>query len=75
MSNTLQLVWTSRRQERNGEEATQQKFVLFIHDHVALTSSQSARFFGRAIDCYDEALKKFPTSFDLAYNKSVHPSV
>ena len=30
---------------------------------------QSTRFFVRAIDCYDEALKKFPTSFDLAYNK------
>ncbi|RKF80930.1 hypothetical protein GcM1_188017 [Golovinomyces cichoracearum] len=27
------------------------------------------RFFNRAIDCYDEALRKFPGSFDLAYNK------
>ncbi|PMD34398.1 hypothetical protein L207DRAFT_534731 [Hyaloscypha variabilis F] len=30
----------------------------------------STRFFVRAIDCYDEALKKFPHSFDLAYNKA-----
>jgi hypothetical protein len=32
---------------------------------------QSTRFFLRAIDCYDEALKKFPSSFDLAYNQWV----
>lgn len=31
---------------------------------------KSTRFFIRAIDCYDEALKKFPSSFDLAYNKA-----
>ena len=33
--------------------------------------SQALRFFQRAIDCYDDALKKFPESFDLAYNKLV----
>ncbi|CAG8949410.1 hypothetical protein HYFRA_00005039 [Hymenoscyphus fraxineus] len=33
-------------------------------------AAKSARFFVRAIECYDEALKKFPTSFDLAYNKA-----
>jgi hypothetical protein len=27
----------------------------------------------RAIDTYDEALKKFPSSFDLAYNKYARP--
>lgn len=31
---------------------------------------KSMRFFNRAIDCYDEALRKFPGSFDLAYNKA-----
>ncbi|KAH7360415.1 hypothetical protein BKA65DRAFT_184467 [Rhexocercosporidium sp. MPI-PUGE-AT-0058] len=33
-------------------------------------AAKSTRFFIRAIDCYDEALKKFPKSFDLAYNKA-----
>ncbi|KAL5327071.1 hypothetical protein ACEPPN_004762 [Leptodophora sp. 'Broadleaf-Isolate-01'] len=33
-------------------------------------AAKSTRFFIRAIDCYDEALKKFPNSFDLAYNKA-----
>ncbi|KAH7409413.1 hypothetical protein BKA64DRAFT_664886 [Cadophora sp. MPI-SDFR-AT-0126] len=33
-------------------------------------AAKSTRFFVRAIDCYDEALKKFPDSFDLAYNKA-----
>ncbi|KAG0646803.1 hypothetical protein D0Z07_6460 [Hyphodiscus hymeniophilus] len=31
---------------------------------------KSTRFFVRAMDCYGEALKKFPTSFDLAHNKA-----
>ncbi|KUJ21453.1 uncharacterized protein LY89DRAFT_577669 [Mollisia scopiformis] len=29
---------------------------------------KSTRFFVRALDCYEEGLKKFPDSFDLAYN-------
>ncbi|PVH88923.1 hypothetical protein DL98DRAFT_159187 [Cadophora sp. DSE1049] len=33
-------------------------------------AAKSTRFFVRAIDCYDDALKKFPNSFDLAYNKA-----
>ncbi|CAL3964998.1 unnamed protein product [Diplocarpon coronariae] len=33
-------------------------------------AEKSTRFFVRAIECYDEALKKFPRSFDLAYNKA-----
>ncbi|TVY67512.1 UPF0656 protein [Lachnellula suecica] len=33
-------------------------------------SAKSTRFFVRAIECYDQALKMFPTSFDLAYNKA-----
>ncbi|PMD13400.1 hypothetical protein NA56DRAFT_712151 [Hyaloscypha hepaticicola] len=33
-------------------------------------AAKSTRFFVRAIDCYEEALKKFPYSFDLAYNKA-----
>ncbi|RDW83437.1 hypothetical protein BP5796_04928 [Coleophoma crateriformis] len=33
-------------------------------------ATKSLRFFIRAIDTYDEALKKFPSSFDLAYNKA-----
>jgi hypothetical protein len=67
----IQLVSTSRKQERNGEVATQSKFGLRILSHVThvLMLFQSMRFFVRAIDCYDEALKKFPASFDLAYNK------
>ncbi|KAG9241138.1 hypothetical protein BJ878DRAFT_522311 [Calycina marina] len=31
---------------------------------------KSLRAFHRAIECYEEGLKKFPRSFDLAYNKS-----
>ncbi|QSZ35581.1 hypothetical protein DSL72_008451 [Monilinia vaccinii-corymbosi] len=31
---------------------------------------KSTRFFMRAVDSYEEALKKFPNSFDLAYNKA-----
>ncbi|KAF7881099.1 uncharacterized protein EAF02_006990 [Botrytis sinoallii] len=31
---------------------------------------KSTRFFVRAIDNYEEALKKFPNSFDLAYNRA-----
>ncbi|KAJ8065359.1 hypothetical protein OCU04_006047 [Sclerotinia nivalis] len=33
-------------------------------------AAKSARFFVRAIDNYEEALKKFPNSFDLAYNRA-----
>ncbi|KAL2074641.1 hypothetical protein VTL71DRAFT_8419 [Oculimacula yallundae] len=33
-------------------------------------AAKSTRFFVRAIDCYDEGLRKFPNSFDLAYNKA-----
>jgi hypothetical protein len=30
---------------------------------------KSMRFFMRAIEMYDNGLKRYPTSFDLAYNK------
>ncbi|KAG4030434.1 hypothetical protein MFRU_012g01680 [Monilinia fructicola] len=33
-------------------------------------AAKSTRFFIRAVDNYEEALKKFPSSFDLAYNKA-----
>ncbi|KAF4636004.1 hypothetical protein G7Y89_g2094 [Cudoniella acicularis] len=33
-------------------------------------AAKSTRFFVRAIECYDEGLRKFPMSFDLAYNKA-----
>ncbi|KIX02739.1 uncharacterized protein Z518_08681 [Rhinocladiella mackenziei CBS 650.93] len=40
---------------------------------------KSMRFFSRAIEVYDQGLTKFPSSLDLAYNKSVsgvhHPSL
>lgn len=32
-------------------------------------AAKATRFFNRAIDMYNEGLKRFPTSFDLAYNK------
>ena len=32
---------------------------------------KSMRFFMRAIEFYDNGLTKYPTSFDLAYNKYV----
>ena len=35
---------------------------------------KSMRFFTRAIEVYDEGLRKFPDSLDLAYNKSVSQS-
>jgi len=34
-------------------------------------AAKAARFFNRAIDTYNEGLKRYPKSFDLAYNKSV----
>jgi len=34
-------------------------------------AAKSARFFVRAVQNYDAGLAKFPTSFDLAYNKYV----
>ncbi|KAF2641705.1 hypothetical protein P280DRAFT_448872 [Massarina eburnea CBS 473.64] len=33
--------------------------------------AKATRFFKRAIEVYDEGLKRFPGSFDLAYNKAV----
>lgn len=32
-------------------------------------AAKSMRFFQRAIDVYDQGLRKFPQSIDLAYNK------
>jgi hypothetical protein len=32
-------------------------------------AAKATRFFNRAIDVYSEGLKRFPGSFDLAYNK------
>ena len=32
-------------------------------------AAKAARFFNRAIDAYNEGLKRHPRSFDLAYNK------
>lgn len=34
-------------------------------------AAKSMRFFMRAINTYDEGLKKHPAAFDLAYNKYV----
>jgi hypothetical protein len=33
--------------------------------------TKAVRFFQRAIDSYEEGLKAYPKSFDLAYNKWV----
>ncbi|OAL05813.1 hypothetical protein IQ06DRAFT_211814 [Phaeosphaeriaceae sp. SRC1lsM3a] len=33
-------------------------------------AAKATRFFNRAIDTYNEGLKRYPTSFDLAYNKT-----
>ncbi|KAJ8117986.1 hypothetical protein OPT61_g942 [Boeremia exigua] len=33
-------------------------------------AAKATRFFNRAIDTYNEGLKKYPRSFDLAYNKA-----
>lgn len=41
-------------------------FGLVIAKHCTV---QSTRFFLKAIECYSEALTKFPDSFDLAYNR------
>lgn len=35
---------------------------------------KSMRFFSRAVDVYDQGLRKYPASLDLAYNKSVAQS-
>jgi ABC-type glycerol-3-phosphate transport system substrate-binding protein len=32
-------------------------------------TAKAVRFFNRAIDAYNEGLKRHPQSFDLAYNK------
>jgi hypothetical protein len=34
-------------------------------------AAKATRFFNRAIDTYNEGLRRYPRSFDLAYNKSV----
>jgi len=34
-------------------------------------AAKSARFFIKSVQNYDDGLTKFPTSFDLAYNKYV----
>lgn len=44
-------------------------FLLYYKFHI-FNIWQSTRFFTRALECYDEALGKFPSSFDLAYNKA-----
>jgi len=38
-------------------------------------AAKSMRFFQRAIEAYDQGLKAFPSSLDLAYNKLVLSSV
>lgn len=38
--------------------------------HRAGDAIKSLRFFERAINTYEEGLRKFPSSFDLAYNKA-----
>lgn len=37
-------------------------------------AAKATRFFQRAIDMYREGLKRYPESFDLAYNKQVSQS-
>jgi hypothetical protein len=32
-------------------------------------AAKATRFFNRALEMYAEGLKRYPTSFDLAYNK------
>jgi hypothetical protein len=34
-------------------------------------AAKSMRFFVRAVEMYDQGLQRYPTSLDLAYNKSV----
>lgn len=34
-------------------------------------AAKSMRFFSKALEMYEEGLRKFPTSLDLAYNKLV----
>ena len=34
-------------------------------------AAKAVRFFNRAIDTYNDGLKRYPQSFDLAYNKCV----
>lgn len=38
-------------------------------------ATKSMRFFAKALDTYDEGLRKFPTSLDLAYNKLVSSDI
>jgi len=46
------------------------KVKIYIHvTQPMLMLSKSTRFFVKAITTYEEALAKFPASFDLAYNK------
>lgn len=47
--------------------------ILFSPYNPTLTdhNTKSTRFFIRAVNNYEEGLGKFPSSFDLAYNKYV----
>lgn len=60
------------------EPQTENDFLEAADDHEqaagkwrAGDAAKATRFFKRAIDTYNEGLRKHPQSFDLAYNKSV----
>ena len=60
------------------EPQTENDFLEAADDHEqaagkwrAGDAAKATRFFKRAIDTYNEGLRKHPQSFDLAYNKLV----
>ncbi|KAF2815217.1 uncharacterized protein BDZ99DRAFT_459144, partial [Mytilinidion resinicola] len=65
----------NKRQQKTPE--TEYYFLEAANEHEhsggkwrAGDAEKALRFFRKAIDAYDEGLKRFPTSFDLAYNKA-----
>ncbi|KAF1958855.1 hypothetical protein CC80DRAFT_490637 [Byssothecium circinans] len=66
-----------KRKEVKKAPQTENEFLEAADDHEqaagkwrAGDAAKSLRFFNRAIDAYNEGLKKFPNSFDLSYNKA-----
>ncbi|KAK8161059.1 hypothetical protein BKA80DRAFT_311230 [Phyllosticta citrichinensis] len=69
---------TAGKKKQPPEPETEDDFLDAADEHEkaagkwrAGDAAKSARFFQRAIDAYAAGLAKYPTSFDLAYNKAL----
>ncbi|KAH7078292.1 hypothetical protein FB567DRAFT_132036 [Paraphoma chrysanthemicola] len=67
----------SKTKAKNQDPQTENDFLEAADEHEqaagkwrAGDAAKATRFFNRAIEMYNEGLKRYPTSFDLAYNKA-----